>query len=126
MKRLVNLILASAFISLPLAACSGGGNQGGAQMSPPGPAEIKIIEPKDGATVKANSPVALKYEARLSPRGNHLHFIVDGGKPDIVRELKGTHMIGPLSPGEHTVTIEEVTASHVPTGHEAGIKITAK
>ncbi len=126
MKQLMTLTFTSLFAAVFLVACSGGGSNGQAQMSSPGAAEVKIIEPEDGATVPAGSPVTIKYEAKLSPQGDHLHFMVDGGKPDIVRELKGTHMIGPLSAGEHTVTIKEVTSSHTPTGHEASIKITAK
>ncbi|HKI82307.1 MAG TPA: hypothetical protein VKA04_11720 [Pseudodesulfovibrio sp.] len=126
MKRMMALMWTSLFVAALMAGCSGGNNGGRAQMSSPGPAEVKIIEPKDGATVPAGKPVTVKYQAHLSPRGNHLHFVVDGGKPDIVRELQGTHMIGPLSPGEHTLTVMEVTSSHTPTGHEASIKITAK
>lgn len=127
MKRVMTLMLTPVFVAALMAGCSGGNNNGGrAQMSKPGPADVTIMEPKDGATVPAGKPVAIKYKARLSPRGDHLHFVVDGGQPDIVHQLEGTHEVGPLSPGEHTLTVMEVTSSHTPTGHEASVKVTAK
>lgn len=125
MNRLIIQSLVYACVSLLLVAC-GGGNSGRTQMSSQGPGQVTIIAPKDGATVPANQPVTVEYEATLGPRGDHLHFIVDGGQPDIVRQLKGKHVIGPLAPGDHTVTIKEETSSHTPTGPQASIKITAK
>lgn len=123
-KRIVQ-VLTCACLTVCLAAC-GGSNEDTPRASVLAPAEVRITAPEDGATVPANSPVSIKYEARLSPRGDHLHISVDGGPPDVVKQLKGSHTIGPLPPGRHTVTVTEVTPEHVPTGHDATINIVAK
>jgi len=91
-----------------------------------GGGSIDIMSPADGATVKANQPVELKYKVNKSPDGNHVHISVDGGKPDVVRQLEGTHEVGPLSPGDHTITIMEVTSNHSPTGVQAMIHVKAE
>lgn len=107
-----------------LAGC--GGSEGRSQSSSLAPAEVKIVAPQDGATVPADKPVTIRYEANLSPRGDHLHVIVDGGEPAVIKRIKGTYTIGPLSAGEHTVLVTEVTREHMPTGNDASIRITAK
>lgn len=123
MKKILSLFVVLA--SGMLVACSGG-DSGAPAPSGGGPAGITIMEPKDGAKVPANKPVMLKYEAKLSAQGDHLHISVDGGKPDIVNQLKGTQSIGPLTPGKHTIKVAAVTGGHSPTGNEASITITAE
>lgn len=114
----------SVSLAVSLAGC--GGHKEHSQTSSLAPGEVKIYAPRDGATVPADKPVAVEYEASLSPRGDHLHVTVDGGKPDIVKQLKGTRTVGPLSPGEHTILVTEVTREHTPTGNDASVTVTAK
>ena len=113
---------------LMLTACGKGNNSasmsGDAGMK--GGGSIDIMSPADGATVKANEPVELKYKVVKSPEGNHVHISVDGGKPDVVKQMEGTHEVGPLSPGDHTITIMEVTSNHSPTGNKAMIHVKAE
>ena len=120
-------ILIVLFTTMLLTAC-GQGNNGSSSMGGGGNGggSIDIMSPADGATVKANEPVELKYKVNKSPEGNHVHISVDGGKPDVVRQMEGTHEVGPLSPGDHTITIMEVTSGHSPTGNEATIHVKAE
>jgi len=113
-------------LAAALAGCGGGGNDAQPQSSSLAPAEVRISAPRDGAIVPAGEPVTIRYEAKLSPRGDHLHISVDGGKPDIVKQVKGAHTIGPLPAGIHTVLVTEVTSEHIPTGNDASIRITAQ
>ena len=120
-------ILIVLFTTMLLTAC-GQGNNGSSSMGGGGNGggSIDIMSPADGATVKANEPLEMKYKVNKSPNGNHVHISVDGGKPDVVRQMEGTYKFGPLSPGEHTVTITEATSGHAPTGVEAMIHVKAE
>ena len=68
----------------------------------------------------------MKYKVTKSPNGDHVHISVDNGNPDVVRKLEGTYQVGPLSPGDHTITIKEATSNHSPTGVEASIHVKAQ
>lgn len=122
MNRMLIVLITTCAL---LTACDYG-NNGRSSMESGGGGSIAIMSPKDGAMVKANEPVELKYKVDKSPNGNHVHISVDGGKPDVVRQLEGTHEVGPLSPGDHTITIMEVTSNHSPTGLQAMIHVKAE
>ena len=68
----------------------------------------------------------MKYKVTKSPDGNHVHIFVDNGKPEVVRQMEGTYQVGPLSPGDHTITIMEVTSNHSPTGVKAMTHVKAE
>ena len=87
---------------------------------------ITISSPKDGAMVSSSSKVPLTYSAMLGPTGNHWHLNVDGKRVDILRQPKGTAELDPLPAGKHHVCLTENTVSHVPTGVETCVDITAQ
>jgi len=122
----MNRILIVLFTTMLLAACGQGNNGSPSMGGGGGGGSIDIMSPADGATVKANEPLEMKYKVNKSPNGNHIHISVDNGKPDLVHQMEGIYKFGPLSPGEHTVTIIEVTSSHSPTGVKAMIHLKAE
>ena len=88
--------------------------------------KVTISSPADGATVSSTAKTTLSYEAMLGPDGDHLHLNVDGKRVDVVRETKGTAEVGPLSPGKHEICLAVNTKSHVPTGVQGCVNVTAK
>ncbi len=87
---------------------------------------ITINSPKNGAMVSSTSKVPLSYSAMLGPTGNHWHLNVDGRRVDILRQPMGTAELDPLPAGKHHVCLTENTASHVPTGVESCVDVTAQ
>lgn len=88
--------------------------------------KVTISAPSDGAAIVANKGFPLTYEADPGYGGDHLHLNVDGKRMDVIRELKGTIEVEPLSPGKHQVCLTVNTKGHVPTGAETCINVTAK
>ncbi len=88
--------------------------------------KVTIVSPTEGAVVDSRQAFELSYEADPGPNGDHLHLNVDGKRVDVIRQLKGTEEVGPLSPGKHTVCLAVNTASHVPTGVEECINVTSR
>jgi len=88
--------------------------------------KVTISSPADGATVSSTTATQLSYEAIPGPDGDHLHLNIDGKRVDVIRQLKGTTEFGPLPPGKHQVCLAVNTSSHVPTGVEGCINVTAK
>ena len=125
MNRMLIVIFTACVM---LTACGQGNNSSGmnGNTGMKGGGSIDIMTPMDGSKIKANEPLELKYKVTKSPNGDHVHISVDGGKPDVVKQLEGTHEVGPLSPGDHTITIMEVTSSHSPTGVKAMVHVTAE
>ncbi len=115
------------FILVFLSACSyEEGSSASKAVSGGPPGAVKIISHKDGDTVAANTAFVMEYEVTRSSGGDHLHIYIDGGKPDLVSEMKGSYEVATLSAGEHTIAIKEMTSGHSPTGSEAVIKIIAQ
>lgn len=86
---------------------------------------ITIVEPLEGARVAAGQPVTLRFEVDPGDRGDHVH-ITTGGETDVVQMLSGTHEVGPFESGSHTINLMVVDSSHVPTGLESNISVTAE
>jgi hypothetical protein len=87
---------------------------------------ITISSPKDGAMVSSTSKVPVTYSATLGPTGNHWHLNVDGRRVDILRQPKGTAELDALPAGKHHICLDENTVSHVPTGVESCVDVTAQ
>jgi hypothetical protein len=107
-----------------------GGTAGGNSMNDKGGASgaatsgsVAILHPAEDATVSSKQPVELQYRVEESTKGDHVHISVDNGKPDIVRALSGTYQIAALSPGDHAITVAEVTRNHVATGNQATLHL---
>lgn len=124
MKKLITVIMMTGV----LAAC-GYGNDGeggsGMQAAAGGNGSIEIMSPKNGAQVSADQPVEVKYKVTTSANGDHVHISVDGGRPEVVKQLEGTYKTKPLPTGKHSIVIKEVTGGHSPTGVEASVTVQA-
>lgn len=115
--------LAASSVAFPMGSYfdkGSSGSTGGAGGS------IQITAPKDGATIDGRARNDMVFDVHPSPSGNHLHFYIDNGKPDIVREWKGSYTLPALALGKHEICIKEATAGHVLTGLQKCITVTAK
>lgn len=87
---------------------------------------VTITSPADGAMISAGAKTKLVYEAVAGPGGDHLHLNVDGKRMDVLRQLKGSAEVDPLSPGKHQICLVINTKAHVPVSAEKCITVTAK
>lgn len=85
-----------------------------------GKVTILSVTPKDPY---AKDKIAVKYEAVPGTEGDHLHLNVDGKRVDIIHELTGTAMVGPLHSGGHHICLAVNTKAHVPTGAESCVDV---
>ena len=88
--------------------------------------KITINSPANGAMVSAKDKVSVNYDAMLGPGGDHLHLYVDGDRIDVLRQLKGSAELDALAPGKHKICLAENTKSHVATGMETCVDVTAQ
>ena len=88
--------------------------------------KVTISAPANGAMVNTSEIVMVTYDAILGDTGDHLHLYLDGKRIDVLRPIKGSAEVGMLSPGNHRVCLEINTKSHVSTGVESCIDLTAK
>ena len=65
-------------------------------------ASVTISSPQEGAKISPKE-VNVTYEIVLGPNSNHAHLYVDNGEPVIIRALKGSHTVGTLAPGKHSM-----------------------
>lgn len=123
-------VVVTALAALTLAACADGGaggaspppTSGPVAERPSSPAELTIVSPSNGQTVRQGRP-----ELRLDLRGaeivsqtttrirgdqGHLHLSVDGKLVNMNYGLRAK--LPPLSPGQHVVQVEFVAADHIP------------
>lgn len=116
--------------ALALAACADGG-AGGASPPPAtsavaerpsSPAELSIVSPRNGQTVRQDRPelrldlreaeVVSQTSTRVRGDQGHLHLSVDGKLVNMNYGLRAK--LPPLSPGQHVVQVEFVAADHIP------------
>lgn len=91
--------------------------------------KITILSPHNGASLDSGSGIALQYNIKLSPDGNHVHVYIDDHSPIIDRNVENcpcTITLPDLSPGKHTIVMKEATVSHVLTGVEDKVSIDVK
>jgi hypothetical protein len=119
-----------ALAALGLAACSGGGNDGGASapattavaQRPSSPAKLSIVSPRNGQTVHQPRP-ALRLDlkgakivnqttTRIRGDQGHIHLFVDGKLVTMNYGLR--EQLPELTPGQHVVQVEFVAADHAP------------
>lgn len=110
MKALTNILLIGAL------------TVGGAALADD--AMVKITAPADGAMV-AMKGVAVTYQVTPGPKGDHVHFYVDGKEVQVLRQLQGTYTVESLQAGAHELCIKIVDKGHTPIGVEKCIKVTA-
>jgi hypothetical protein len=115
---------------LALSACSsyGSGSDPGTSTPtsigprPSSPAVLKIVEPKNGATVPAKgaelrvsltgAKLTSVTSQDISPTEGHLHVSVDDQLISMTSGL--TQTLPDLAPGRHTIRVEFVAADHLP------------
>ena len=120
--------IGAALALLFLCACTSGSDvASSATPSPAGPrpaspAVVKIVEPKNGATVPASggtltvtltgATLTSVTSQDISPTEGHLHVSVDGRLISMTSGL--TQSLPDLDPGRHTIRVEFVAADHLP------------
>lgn len=87
-------------------------------------AAVTILSPEDGATLDMMAQNRVQYAVVPGPRGDHVHFYVDGDESAVLRQLKGSYLLGSLTEGRHTLCIKVVNKNHTPIGIERCIKVT--
>lgn len=88
-------------------------------------ASVMISAPADGATLAANQPVKVSYQAKPGPKGNHVHLYVNGERTAVLRQLAGDYELGMLKPGKYTLSVEIVTKDHqhIGVGKEISVEV---
>jgi hypothetical protein len=86
-------------------------------------ASVTIHSPADGATLDAMVQNKVEFEVEPGPRGDHVHFYVDGEEVAVLRQLKGSYTLGSLTPGERELCIKVVNKNHTPIGVEKCITV---
>ena len=87
---------------------------------------VKIIAPADGTRLERTKPATLVYEVGPGPGSSHVHVYVDGKEVDVLRQLKGSHTLEALSPGQRTICVKVASRAHVPIGVEQCVKVTVE
>lgn len=90
------------------------------------PGSVTILSPTNGAKLDAFEQNRIDYEVVPGPKADHVHLYIDGKEVAILRELKGSHALETLSPGNHVVCVKVVNKAHVPTGVEQCINTTVE
>ena len=86
-------------------------------------AAVTILEPADNARLDAMGKNKIVYEVIPGPKGDHTHLYVDGKEVAVLRQLKGTHALETLAPGNRELCIKVVNKGHTPIGVEKCIKV---
>jgi hypothetical protein len=84
---------------------------------------VTIHTPADGATLDVMEQNQVTFEVEPGPRGDHVHFYIDGEEVAVLRQLKGSYTLGSLTPGERELCIKVVNKNHTPIGVEKCITV---
>ena len=118
MKTIITMLaflIASGFFAVATPAFAEGGN-----------GSVTIVSPKEGAVLTRAEDVIIEYEMTPGPKGDHVHFYVDGGNAGLLRKAKGSFNMTKLKAGKHVLTVKLVNAGHVPIGIETSVNVTVK
>ena len=130
--RLRTAALAAVVAALSVTACSGSDDNGGSATAtttapvavdrPSSPAEVTIVAPGQGQTVKQARPelvlnlkggkVVNQTTTRVQGDEGHIHLYVDGKLVTMNYGLR--QRLPELTPGQHVVQVEFVAADHAP------------
>lgn len=86
-------------------------------------ATVNILEPADNAKLDATAKNKIVYEVTPGTKGDHTHLYVDGKEIAVLRQLKGSHPLASLAPGNRELCIKVVNKGHTPIGVEKCIKV---
>lgn len=109
MPNLSMLLLVLANIAAPLAMAAD--------------SKIEISSPQEGAKLDAMEQTKLIYNITPGSGGDHIHVYVDGKETALLRQLKGSHTLESLAPGNHEICIKIVNKNHTPIGVDRCIKV---
>lgn len=87
---------------------------------------VTIESPKDGARLEATKQSQLVYEVMSVPSGSHVHVYVDDKEVGILRQLKGSYTLQPLSAGSRNVCVKVVNKAHTPIGLQQCVKVSVE
>lgn len=87
-------------------------------------AAVTISSPANGAQV-GTSGIKVDYSVVTGPKGDHVHFYVDGKEVAVLHQLKGSYTVDMLKAGGHDLCIKIVDKGHTPIGVEKCVKVTA-
>jgi len=88
--------------------------------------KIDISSPLDGAKLDAMEQTKLVYNIIPGGDGDHIHVYVDGKETALLRQLKGSHTLESLTPGNREICIKVVNKNHTPIGVDRCIKVTVE
>lgn len=86
-------------------------------------ATVKITAPAEGARLAAMDQNQVVYEVVPGSMGDHTHLYVDNKEVAVLRQLKGSHTLAALTPGQHAICIKVVNKGHTPIGVEQCVKV---
>ena len=89
-------------------------------------ASVKILSPASGAKLDSMAQNKATYEVVPGPRGDHVHFYIDGQEVAVLRQLKGSYTMETLGPGKHELCIKVVNKGHTPIGVQQCINVIAE
>ncbi len=90
-------------------------------------AEVRILAPASGATLTAQGPNTLSYEAETGAgKGSHVHVYIDGQEIGSLHRLKGDYTLKGLAPGGREICVRIANKAHVPTGVGSCIEVTVE
>lgn len=84
---------------------------------------VKILAPAENAKLDAMAQNRISYEVSPGPKGDHTHLYVDGKEVAVLRQLKGSHALEALAPGNRELCIKVVNKNHTPIGIEKCVKV---
>lgn len=84
---------------------------------------VRILTPENNARLDAMAQNRVVYEVSPGPKGDHTHLYVDGKEVAVLRQLKGTHTLETLAPGQRELCIKVVNKNHTPIGIEKCVKV---
>ena len=88
-------------------------------------ADAKIVEPTEGATIKASKKNKIKYKVS-GDEGVHGQLYVDGKKAALLRKRAGSYNLKNLVAGNHKLCIAALNKSHMLVSAQQCITVTAQ
>lgn len=89
-------------------------------------AKVDITSPVDGSMVEAKAQNKLVYDVTLGGSGDHIHVYVDDKQVALLRKMKGSYNLDPLTHGSREICIKMVNKNHTPIGVERCVKVMAE
>jgi hypothetical protein len=134
-KRISVSAMLGTILLAGVTACGGGssGTTAGGSGGGSGGPSVSIVEPADGATIKAPFQLKVKSSESLGPTQSgqhHVHLFFDGNdkkyevvESDNLEISTSSKAVAGLTPGRHELDISLRNADHSPAGAETKIMV---